>query len=324
MTTDTIRIAVDLYDRHIPLFQGRLQPDNGPTIEFLEVGMVPPRRHGADRHRRMLVDREFDGAEVSLASYLTARQQGMRDLIALPIFPRRLFSHNHIFVGDRAGIRKPSDLAGRKVAIWAFQVTMSVLAKGDLKRDHGVDWRDIHWVAQHREEIPKSYDGDLMLSLADPGFDPHVALLDGLVDAYINPHPPERIMVPGSGVSRLFPDGEGASRDYVAKHGYFPIMHVLALKASVLDAHPGLASDLMHLFGAAKETARQYYVDPNFSTVMHARNLLEREEQTLGPSLWNFGLDETNRRNLEDFIGFCLDQRILDYPINVDDVFALN
>jgi len=62
-----ITLALDRYDRHFPFFLGQLNVP--PTIDLipLEVGMVPPRRHGVDRHGRMLRDAEFDAAEVSLA-----------------------------------------------------------------------------------------------------------------------------------------------------------------------------------------------------------------------------------------------------------------
>ena len=51
-------------------------------------------------------------AEVSLASYILARQNGA-PLTAVPTIPRRLFSQNHIFVSADAGIAAPQDLAGR-------------------------------------------------------------------------------------------------------------------------------------------------------------------------------------------------------------------
>jgi len=320
MHHETLRIAIDLYDRHLPLFEGGLQPRSGPRLEFLEVGMVPPRRHGTDRHRRMLVEREFDAAEVSLASYLAARHQGMTDLIALPIFPRRLFSQNHIFVSDRANISAPKDLIGKRVVIWAFQVTMSVLAKGDLRRDYGVDWRDIQWVAQHPEEIAKDYGDELRMEPAPAHFDPFIALRDGTVDAYINPHPPEAIMTPGNGISRLFPNWEETTRSYFATHGYFPVMHVLAVKAELLERHPTLAAELYALFESAKAIARERYVDPNFSMIMHSRNTLEREMRDYASDTWLSGI-EPNRRNLDDFIGYCLDQRVIDERLSVDDIF---
>jgi 4,5-dihydroxyphthalate decarboxylase len=320
MQEESLRIAIDLYDRHLPLFYEGRQPEGVPRLKFLEVGMVPPRRHGVQRHRRMLVEREFDGAEVSLASYLVAREQGMSDMIALPIFPRRLFSQNHIFVSDKANIQSPADLVGKRVAIWAFQVTMSVLAKGDLKRDYGVDWRDIKWVAQNKEEIEKDYGGGLHLERAPDGFDPYAALRDGTVDAYINPHPPEAIMMPGNGISRLFPRWEETTRDYFKNHGYFPIMHVLALKTPLLERYPTLAAELCNLFDTARATARDYYIDANFSMIMHSRNTLEREIQDYASDTWQSGL-EPNRKNLEDFIGYCVDQHVLDRPTAVDDAF---
>ena len=73
MTDRSLTIALERYDRHIPFFMGLVEPPAGIALQALEVGMVPPRRDGVDRHRRALVDLEFDIAEVSLASYIMAR-----------------------------------------------------------------------------------------------------------------------------------------------------------------------------------------------------------------------------------------------------------
>jgi 4,5-dihydroxyphthalate decarboxylase len=321
MSHTNLSVAVDLYDRHLPLFGGQVAPADGLNLTFLEVGMAPPRRHGINRHKRMLVDREFDAAEVSLASFLVARDQGMDDLVALPIFPRRLFSQNHIFVSDRSGIFDPNDLVGRKVAIWAFQVTMSVLAKGDLKRDYGVDWRDIHWLTQNPEEIRMDYGNDVRIEQLPVGYDVVAALLEGEIDAYINPHPPEAIMTPNQGIRRLFPEWRKTTGAYFRKHGYFPIMHVLAVKRELLAYHPGLPTELMRMFDDARRLAREYYVDPNFSMIMHARNTLEEEITAYAPDVWRSGLDQLNRKNLEDFIGFCVDQRLIARSPKLEDIF---
>ena len=103
--------------------------------------------------RACLHDREFDFSELSLVSYIIARSRG-EPLTALPVFPRRLFSQNHIWVRSDSCSLGPSDLRGKRVLVWAFQVTMSVLAKGDMRRDYGVDWREITWVTQYPEEMP--------------------------------------------------------------------------------------------------------------------------------------------------------------------------
>ena len=106
-----LTIALDRYDRHIPLFMGAVEAPF--AYQALEVGMVPPRRDGIDRHGRMLRGLEFDAAEVSLASYIIARTRGV-PLTAVPVFPRRLFSQNHIFVNKAAGtaLRATSPASG--------------------------------------------------------------------------------------------------------------------------------------------------------------------------------------------------------------------
>lgn len=68
-----ITLALDRYDRHVPIFLGQLNLSSDFELIPLEVGMVPPRRHGVDRHRRMLHEKEFDAAEVSLASYIISK-----------------------------------------------------------------------------------------------------------------------------------------------------------------------------------------------------------------------------------------------------------
>jgi 4,5-dihydroxyphthalate decarboxylase len=316
----SLRIAVDLYDRHLPLFLGQIPPPIGTEIEFLEVGMAPLRRHGINRHKRMLVDGEFDAAEVSLASFIVALSQGREDIVGLPVFPRRFFSHNHIIVGSNSGIEQPADLVGKRVIVWAFQVTMSVLAKGDLQRQYGVPWQDVCWLTQHPEEIPADYGPDVRIELIGAERDPATWLRDGRADAYINPHPPERMMSAGSGIRRLVPDASGAARDYVRQFGYFPIMHMLAIRRELLDRRPELGLEIMHMFDTAKQQAREYYVDPGFSLLAQGRNLMEKQEEELGADLWPSGL-EANHANIEDFIGFCVDQELIDVALSAEDLF---
>lgn len=315
-----LRIAIDLYDRHLPLFLGQIPPPSGTDVEFLEVGMALARRHGIDRHRRMLVDGEFHAAEVSLASFIVALGQGREDIVGVPVFPRRLFSHNHIFVAANSGIERPADLRGKRVIVWAFQVTMSVLAKGDLQRQFGVPWQEVCWLTQHPEEIPTDYGSGIRIELIGAQEDPATWLLDRRADAYINPHPPERLMSAGSGIRRLVPDPSAAARDYVRQFGYFPIMHLLAMRRALLEQRPELGLGIMQMFDAAKAQAREYYVDPGFSLLAQGRNLMEKQEEVLGTDLWPSGL-EANHKNIEDFIGFCADQKLIDVALSAEDLF---
>ena len=53
MTGSELIIALDRYDRHIPFFFGLVDSLPDFSLRALEVGMVPPRRVGLDRHNRM-------------------------------------------------------------------------------------------------------------------------------------------------------------------------------------------------------------------------------------------------------------------------------
>ena len=105
--------------------------------------------------RASLHGREFDFSELSLVSYIIARSRG-EPLTAVPVFPRRLFSQNHTWVRSASRLKGPPDLRGKRVLVWAFQAMMSVLAKGDMLRDYGVDWREITCVTQYpmRRSLP--------------------------------------------------------------------------------------------------------------------------------------------------------------------------
>jgi 4,5-dihydroxyphthalate decarboxylase len=110
------RESSSAYDRHVPLFMGGVKAPPGLTLRVLEVGMSPPRRDGIDRHGRFLQGKEFDIAETSLSSHVIAVSRGA-PFVGIPVFPRRLFSQNHIFVNVAFEIDKPEDLVGKRVLI---------------------------------------------------------------------------------------------------------------------------------------------------------------------------------------------------------------
>lgn len=311
-----ITIALDRYDRHVPLFMGAVPAPEGLKYKALEVGMVPPRRDGIDRHRRMLRDLEFDAAEVSLASYIMARQRGV-PLEGIPVFPRRLFSQNHIFVNRDAGIREPADLVGKRVGLWAFQVTMSVLAKGDLKTHYGVPWETIRWYTQFPEEVEWSHP---RVSLNRVDKDLAQMLVAGEIDAFIHPHPPAVVQNRSDRVARLFEDAEGECVRYFAARRYYPIMHLIAVKAERVRERPSLPRELMKLWEDAKLQAHDFYHDPGYALLAFGRNHYERQAHGLGPDPWTGGL-RANRANLEQFIAYMVDQRLLEKPVPVDSLF---
>jgi 4,5-dihydroxyphthalate decarboxylase len=314
-----ITLALDRYDRHMPLFLGTVQPPHGVTIKALEVGMVPPRRDGIQRHARMLHGREFDFCELSLVSYIIAKSRGDQ-LTALPVFPRRLFSQNHIWVRSDSAITTPSDLRGRRVLVWAFQVTMSVLAKGDMQRDYGVNWRDITWVAQHPEEMPWEPPRGVRLERCTGGKSALQMLIDGDVDAYINPHPDREVLQADGIVRRLFPDTMEECNQHLRKHGFLPIMHLIGVHPRVAAERPELMLEIMRMWEDARQQSEDYYTDPSFSQIAFARQAFDQQRMLLGSNLWTTGLSE-NHKNLQYFLDDCLDQGLLTEPMRPEQLF---
>jgi 4,5-dihydroxyphthalate decarboxylase len=314
-----LTLALAHYDRHVPFIDGSVRPE-GIDLEVLLVGQSSPLQHGADRHERMLQKREFDICELSLSSYLMARSRGM-PFTAIPVFPRRLFSFSQMWVNRRAAIRSPADLVGRKVGLSTFQTTLSVLAKGDLQSEYGVPWREIHWVVAKEETIPFKPLPGVRIDLVPPGKKIGEMLEAGEIDALFMPHPPKEALAGSPAIGRLFSDAKKADLDYFRKNGFYPIMHVVAFKDEVLRQHPWVAQSLMAAFQRAKEICMEYYDDPNWSRLAWGRHLFEEERALLGDDPWPYGVAK-NRANLERFIGYSLDQGLIERRLSVEELFA--
>lgn len=313
-----LTVALEHYDRHVPLLDGSVTHE-ALDLTVLHVGQVSPSAHGRDRHERMIRAREFDVAEVSLSSYLMARDRGL-PLTAVPIFPRRLFSQPLIYCHAASRIEAPRDLVGKRVGVNSFQTTLSVLAKGDLQEEYGVSWRTIHWFTVNEEALPFAPPAGVDIRPIPAGRRIAEMVAAGELDAVILPHPPRGILE-GTGVRRLFPDARRETLRYFEKNGYFPIMHVVALKTELAERHPWLATALCETFERAFAVARDYYDDPNWSRLAWGRLFVDEERAAFGTDPWPNGLAR-NRANLERFIRYSADQGLIAGPMPVESLFV--
>jgi 4,5-dihydroxyphthalate decarboxylase len=318
MADPKLTMALSHYDRHIPLFDGSVRPD-GVDLQVLDVGQSHPLKHGQDRHERMLQKGEFDICELSLSSYLIAKSRGM-PFTAIPVFPRRLFSLSQMWVNANAGIKSPQDLTGKKVGLSTFQTTLSVLAKGDLQAEYGVPWHEIDWYISKDEAVPLKPINEVKMQLLKPGQKMGAMLESGEIDALMVPHPPQEALRGGRAIRRLFADPKLEETKYFRKNGYYPIMHLIAFKDDVLKNNPSLAPSIMAMFDRAKEVCMQYYDDPNWSRFVWGRHLFEEERNAFGDDPWPHGVKK-NRANLERFIGYSLDQGLIEKTLEIEGLF---
>lgn len=316
-----ITIAVDRYDRHVPFFNGTVKPPEGLNYTALEVGESALKRDGTDRHERGLNHLEFDAGEMSLSSFImaTARNPDL-PLVAIPVFPRRFFSAGQIYVNAKSGIEKPADLAGRRVGLHAFQVTVSVLGKGDLKLDYGVDWKGIEWVCMKKEVVPVDLGSDVKVGMMPAGKDMGLMLCDGEIDALISPQPRKSMLDQPTKYRRLFKDVRAEEVRYFRAHGYYPIMHLIVVRRELIEKRPALGRELIGMFEAAKRLAYEFYDDSNYSLLVDGRTYVERERADFGADPWPNGF-KANKLNLDRFIGYSHDQRLIDKPFPAERLF---
>lgn len=318
MTKPTLTLALAHYDRTVPLFAGDVGV-TGIHLKTLEVGQTIRGRDGERRHERMLQDGEFDAAEVSLSSYLIAKDRGL-PFTAIPVFPRRLFSMSQIWRRTEAGIRGPADLAGKRVGLNSYQTTLSVLAKADLQRSYGVSWKNIHWMLGRREIFRFEPPPEVSLTLIPEESKLETLLLAGEIDALIHPHPPRAVLERPDRVARLFPDPRAEETRYTRAFGYFPIMHVIAFRDEVLRASPESARAVFNAFEQAWEICHRRWDDPNWSWLAWGRHAYEDERRALGADLWANGCAR-NRTNLEWFIEQSREQGLVAGPLPVERLF---
>jgi 4,5-dihydroxyphthalate decarboxylase len=301
-------MALERYDRHMPFFDGTAKPPPGVTLEVYQVGQSGSLRDGGDRHGRMLHKGEFDIAEFSMSSYLMAKDRGL-PISAVPVFPRRLFSASSMFVRPDSDITEPRHLVGKRVALSSFQTTLSLLAKGDLKFEYGVAWEDIRWFVSTDEKVPFVPKPGVEITRLPKDADLGRLLAAGEIDCMFMPHPPHSVMTGEVKTRRLFPDTQAEELRYFRKLGYYPIMHVLAIKDDLARQQPWLGKAFMEMYAEALAIAESYFEDPNWSRLAWGRHYYEGEHGLLGDA-WANGF-AVNRRNLERFLDYSHDQGLI-------------
>jgi 4,5-dihydroxyphthalate decarboxylase len=316
----TLTIALERYDRHMPFFDRTVKVPSGLALKALQVGQTATLRDGSDRHERMIHDRAFDVAEFSMSTYLMAKNRGL-PLTAVPVFPRRLFSASQMFVHPLSNLWEPKDLVGKKVALSSFQTTLSLLSKGDLKFEYGVPWEDIHWLVTTDEKVPFQPKAGVKIDKLPKGADVGALLAERAIDAFFLPHPPHSVMSGKLKARRLFADTQQEELRYFHKTGWFPIMHVLAIREDIITREPWVAKALMDAYASAKEIAASYYEDPNWSRLAWGRHYFEQERDLLPGDPWPIGF-AANKANVEQFIKYSHDQALISERYAPERLFA--
>jgi len=230
-------------DQSVPQAQGEHRLAGGQTY-------VPPRSMFTAMATRPI----YDIGEQAFSTFLQAVDYG-KDILALPVFPSRLFPHHEIAVNAKAGIQRPSNLAGKRVAIPFFTQNHVVWLRGVFQHQYGVPLESVIWVEQGAEHFSEYRPPSrFRVEKARPGYSPAALLEAGAVDAALAVR---GVRSDSPDVRPLFGDPYREIDDYVRKHPIFPINTVLTLPRETLTRSAALPRAVFDAF----QRALQLYVD---------------------------------------------------------------
>jgi 4,5-dihydroxyphthalate decarboxylase len=272
------------------------------------------------RHWRMIRNREFDVAELSMSNYLMAKYTGL-PFAAIPVFLHRRFRHGFVFLNATNNIRKPADLIGKRVGLRNFQATANLWIRGILEHEYQLPHRSIQWFKQDEEEVEWTPPSGLNIQRVAAGKNVEQMLVEGELDALIHPEVIQPILAKDQRVSRLFPAYRELEIEYFKRTGIFPIMHTTAIKQEVVEKYPWVPINLMQALEEAKKSAYKRMENPRIVPLAWFRHFLEEQDEILGADPWAYGLGDSNRKNLETLMQYSQEQGLLGRKMSLDELF---
>ena len=309
------------YDRTHALADGTVRPE-GIDLNYLDM-------HVEETFFRMLRNREFDVAEMSLSSYAVSLGRDSPPFVAIPVFPSRFFRQSCIFVSDKSGISEPRDLIGKRIGTPEYQMTAPVWIRGILQDEYGVDPASVEYCTGGEEEPGR--DEKLKLDLPakfrvtriGAGQTLATMLADGEIDALHAARIPSTFVTRPGSVRRLFEHYVEVERAYYRKTRIFPIMHTVAIRRDVYKANPWIAQSLCKAFVQAKQRVYQNLYTTSALTTMLPWQIAQVEEvrRDMGDDWWPYGF-EPNRHVLDTFLRYHHEQGLSPRRLQPEELFA--
>ncbi len=163
---------------------------------------------------------------------------------------------------------------------------------------------------------------DFPLEKGPPGVDESELLLSGGCDALFTAITPKAFLDGDPKIKRLFPDVRAAEKDYFKKTGLFPIMHVVAIRADLIQANPWLPKAVFEMYSEAKQQA---YADLETTTSLKitlpwVTQEFEVTRKLMGKNYWPYGI-EANRKELELVMRYTHEQGLVKRRLKFEELF---
>ena len=315
MSSLALTLAIGDYDRTGALKTGAVRPQ-GVDLNILTLSPE-------EIFYRMGRFLEFDACEFSLSTYTIRRGRG-EPMIAIPVFPSQMFRHSSIFIGDKAGIREPKDLRGKRVGVPKYHMTAAVWIRGLLEDEYAVAPKDIRWFEGGEgakvKEVDVTLPPDVRLEHVPDGKHLGDMVAAGELDAFIGARRPAAY---GKGVSRLFPDFRTAERAYYERTRIFPIMHTVVLKEELVRQYPWLPRSLYDAFTEAKRLAyeRLHFTAALLTSLPWQVAEAEETRALMGDDPFAYGIAR-NRTTVETLAGYSFRQSLAPRRLTIEEMFV--
>jgi 4,5-dihydroxyphthalate decarboxylase len=199
--------------------------------------------------------------------------------------------------------------------------------RGWLTHEEGVALCDIDWVQAGTNEAGRVEKVELSLpkgvrlaSVAEKTLSGMIA--SGEIDCAIIARPPNSFRERHPDVLRLFPDYEALEQRYYEQTRVYPIMHVIAMRKSILEGQPWIARNLYNAFEESRRRSLERILDPAVSRypVPWLTGYALRMQQMFGGELFPYGI-EPNRPTLELFLRYAHEQGIAHRLAKPEEIF---
>lgn len=308
------------YARLMPLATGEVKP------EGIDLRMVLGRRGSwrmrAEMLRRAVQDPEVQGGEWSMAQYLYRIDTGDHRYVGLPVFPLRNFTARDLYVRRGGPIRRPADLAGKRIGMYSYTASGSIWYRHFL-RYLGVDPASVQWWIGEIDGPAGAPAGVALpagVKSAPAGRSVSEMLLAGELEAIYSPPRPRAYHPVNGPIARLFPDFRGIEQEYFRKTGAFPPQHLIVLRRETWQANRWIARSLTDAFIVCNETFTAAQKSFPYATPWLEAEL-EDTAAVMGEDFHPYGVDQ-NRSQIEMFAGEAFRLGLTGRQITVEEYFA--
>jgi 4,5-dihydroxyphthalate decarboxylase len=291
VATDVVRVALGDYPITTPIKKANsAKPGcrfHFETITPITKAFKPMIRTGA-----------YDISEMAIATYVQARSFN-RPIWLLPATLLARFQHRTIVCNSAYSTLRPKDLEGKTIGIRSYSQTTVMWARGILSAEYGVDLNSIDWVTFEDGHVAE-YSDPSNARRAPAGRNVAEMLQAGELDAAIlgNDLPSD-----DPGLITVIEDPRSDAKAGYERNKVIPINHMIAVAEALIEQRPDIVREFFKMISDSKAAG---------NGTMEA-----------GIDINPIGIDAL-RHSLERVIDHCLEQRLIDRRLSVDELFHDN